>query len=351
VAGRGLTHAAAELSAGMVSSILLLLFALALVFVAAQLFTNALEHLGERLGVSEGVTGSIFAAVGTAMPETIVPIVAIVAGGASAEVNHAVGLGAILGAPFMLGTLSLGLMGLFAAQRHGWRVHLTPETSGIWRDVRVFLMGYSLTALVAFLPADWHSARLLAASALLVGYFLYLMATIRASATLVAEGHGTESDEALYAGRWLGEGVAVALAQLLVGLLLLIVGAKLFVAGAESLSALLGVAALLVSLLIVPVATELPEKVNSILWIRRRRDTLAFGNITGAMVFQGTVIPAVGMLLLPWHIEDAHALVSIMLALAGALWLGFMLRCHRLQPIGLLGNATLYLVFVLYLML
>jgi len=334
-----------------VESFLLLLFALFVVFGAAQIFTNALENLGERMGVSEGVTGSIFAAVGTAMPETIVPIVAIVAGGATMEVNHAVGLGAILGAPFMLGTLSLGLMGLFAAQKYGWKVSLTPEPTGLQRDIRAFLAGFGLAAVVAFLPAEWHGVRLVASALLLIGYFLYLMATIGASSDLVADGHGTEADHALYISRFLGSSLSVALLQLVVGLLLLIIGAKMFVAGAESLSEIIGVAALLVSLLIVPVATELPEKVNSILWIRRRRDTLAFGNITGAMVFQGTVIPAIGMLLLPWHIDDSHAIASIVLALTGIVWLNFLLASQRLKPVWLLGNVLLYMLFIIHLVI
>ena len=54
-----------------------LFFYLVLILIAAEVFVNALEHLGERLGISDGVTGSIFAAVGTAMPETIVPLLAI----------------------------------------------------------------------------------------------------------------------------------------------------------------------------------------------------------------------------------------------------------------------------------
>jgi len=332
-------------------AVLLLLFALAVVFAAAQIFTNALESLGERMGVSEGVTGSIFAAVGTAMPETIVPIVAIVAGGASMEINHAVGMGAILGAPFMLGTLSLGLMGLFAAHKHGWHTLLTPEPTGMQRDVRFFLAGFGLAALVAFLPVEWHGMRLGASAILIIGYFLYLMATISASSELVADGHGTEADHDLYGSRFLGDSLAVALLQLVVGLILLVIGAKMFVAGAESLSEMIGVAALLVSLLIVPVATELPEKVNSILWIRRRRDTLAFGNITGAMVFQGTVIPAIGMLLLPWHIDDLHAIVSIILALSGMAWLSFLLASQCLKPLWLLGNVLLYTLFIVHLVL
>jgi hypothetical protein len=61
---------------------------LLLILVAAEIFVNALEHLGEKLKISEGVTGSLFAAVGTAMPETLVPLLAIFAGTGSSAVNQ-----------------------------------------------------------------------------------------------------------------------------------------------------------------------------------------------------------------------------------------------------------------------
>ncbi|MGF6267477.1 Ca2+/Na+ antiporter [Paraburkholderia youngii] len=50
---------------------------LVVILVAAELFTNALEHLGERLKISERITGSLFAAIGTALPETMVPLLAL----------------------------------------------------------------------------------------------------------------------------------------------------------------------------------------------------------------------------------------------------------------------------------
>ena len=101
----------------------ILLIALGLILVGAETFTNALEHLGERLGISEGVTGSIFAAVGTALPEAMVPVVAVLASSASLETRYDVGVGAILGAPLMLSTLTLFLMGtpvvtVFRLSRH-----------------------------------------------------------------------------------------------------------------------------------------------------------------------------------------------------------------------------------------
>ena len=328
----------------MLGSVALLLMALVLVFLAAQAFTNALEYLGERLGVSEGVTGSIFAAVGTALPETIVPIVAIVAGGGEPSVNEEVGLGAILGAPFMLATLSLGMMGAFAAARRGWRDALTPEPSGMKRDILVFLTAFALVVAAAMMP-DWPHARVGFALGLVVLYFLYVLRTIKASAALVEEGHGTEASRPLYVEKVLPDAPWVAVAQLLLALAVLVAGARMFVAGAQQLSEILGISALVVSLLVVPVATELPEKVNSILWILGRKDTLAFGNITGAMVFQGTMIPAIGMMLMPWRLEDRFAMLAVALAFAGSAWLAVALWRGRLMPLWLCGNAALYLVF------
>ena len=81
-----------------------LFFMLLVILVSAEIFTNALEHLGEKLKISEGVTGSIFAAIGTALPETLVPLLALLSSHGDAKTNHDVGVGAILGAPLMLST-------------------------------------------------------------------------------------------------------------------------------------------------------------------------------------------------------------------------------------------------------
>src|SRR6266496_2427446 len=78
---------------------LMLLSTLAIILLGAAVFTNGLEWFGKKLNLTDGAVGSIFAAVGTALPETLVPIVAIIFG--SKEAGHAIGIGAIIGAPFM----------------------------------------------------------------------------------------------------------------------------------------------------------------------------------------------------------------------------------------------------------
>src|SRR3989304_4392777 len=95
----------------------LLLTALVIILIGAETFTNALEPRGHRLKIPGGVPGSIFAAVGTALPETMVPVVAILTSAGTQQVREEVGVGAIIGAPLMLSTLTMFLMAAFAAHR------------------------------------------------------------------------------------------------------------------------------------------------------------------------------------------------------------------------------------------
>jgi cation:H+ antiporter len=325
----------------------ILLIALILILIGAEAFTNALEHLGQRLGISEGVTGSIFAAVGTALPEAMVPIVAVLASTASLETRHEVGVGAILGAPLMLSTLTLFMMGMFAAHSRGWNSFFRPEPTGLRRDLNWFLFAFILATIAVFVPVEWRVTRVTLAIGLTLSYLIYIMLTIRASRELVDQGHGTEADHPLFLTRIrLPENLVTIMLQLLLGLALIVGGAKGFVYGIEHLAAWLGISTLALSLLIIPVATELPEKVNSILWIRRGKDTLAFGNITGAMVFQGSLLPALGVMLTPW-VPRPEVLLGMGLTFVATTYLLFMARNQGLKPHHVILNGLCYLVFVI----
>jgi cation:H+ antiporter len=323
-----------------------LLVMLVIILIAAEVFTNALEHLGERLGISEGVTGSLFAAVGTAMPESMVPILAFFAGGSNPEINEEIGVGAILGAPLMLSTLSLFLMTLSVLNRRGLAGHLRPERTGLTRDLNFFLVAFVIAAGALFVPHEVKAVQSLLAMLMLVIYFVYVLMTVRASADLVRNGHATEAHKEMYLCRvGLPDNMIVVVLQIALGLALLILGAKGFIHGVEQASIHLGVSALFLSLLIVPIATELPEKVNSILWIRRGKDTMAFGNITGAMVFQGTVLPAIGLLLTPWE-PRKEVLFGIVVALAASAWLRYCLAQGQLVVWQLMLNGMLYVGYI-----
>ncbi len=323
----------------------LFMFLLA-ILVAAEVFVNALEHLGEKLGISEGVTGSIFAAVGTAMPETIVPLLAIFAGTPDQRINEEIGVGAILGAPLMLSTLSLFLMAMAVWKKRGSQGHFTPERSGLTRDLDFFLGAFVLATVAMFVPHENPALRAVLGITMVLIYFFYVLLTLKASAGLVKEGYGTEAEDPLFLARiGLPENGFTILLQLGIALALLVAGAKGFIHGIESAAPILGISALLLSLMIVPIATELPEKVNSILWVRKHKDTLAFGNITGAMVFQGTLLPAIGILLTPWA-PQKEVLAGILITLLAAGWLRLMIGRGQLRVWHLGLNGALYATYL-----
>jgi cation:H+ antiporter len=320
---------------------------LLVILIAAEVFTNALEHLGERFKVSEGVTSSIFAAVGTALPETMVPILALTAGSANIQVNEEIGVGAILGAPLMLSTLSISLLAFAVFKKRGTGGEFRPEKTGLVRDLNFFIAAFAFAALALYIPHKLPAVRAVVSLVLVLGYFSYLLLTMRASSGLVRTGHGTEAEKSMLLCRLgLPKNVAVILLQLFLGLVLLVAGTKGFIYGVETASKLLGVSTLLLSLLIIPIATELPEKVNSILWVRRSKDTLAFGNITGAMVFQGTLLPAIGIMLTPWE-PRKEVLAGIVITLLATTWLRYTVAQGHPKVWQLWVNGGLYVVYLL----
>ena len=326
-----------------------LLAMLVVILIAAEVFTNALEHLGEKLGISEGVTGSIFAAVGTALPETLVPLLAIftyTSATASPGVGHEICVGAILGAPLMLSTLSVCLMAISVWKRRGTQGHLRPERTGLLRDLNFFIFAFAVAAIAMYVPHSQPVVRYAFGACMVMIYFVYVLMTIRASKALVAEGHATEAESAMFLCKLgLPNNMAIILVQLALGLALLIFGAKGFIDQVEGAAKILGISALLLSLLIIPIATELPEKVNSILWIRKGKDTLAFGNITGAMVFQGTLLPAIGIMLTPWE-PRKEVLWGIIITLVAAMWMRYLMAKGGIKVWHLLVNGGLYLTYL-----
>lgn len=326
--------------------VLLFLVSVAVTLGGCALFTNAIEWLGKRLGISEGAVGSIFAAIGTTLPETSIPIIAIFFGKGQEEAE--VGLGAILGAPFMLSTLVLPVLALLLllyarAGRRTARFHLS--YGEVKTDLIFFMIGYSVALACAFIPSrTLHIGAALA----LIGMYVYYM-KLKFGAADEEEGEGGEVEPLLFAKSAGTPSHLMIGLQALVGLAGLILGAHLFVTAAETSAAALAISPLILALLIAPLATELPEMSNSFLWLYRKKDRLAVANVTGAMVFQGTFPVSVGLLGTGWALAPS-ALATIVLAMAAA---GFSLLQiiigGQWRPWLLSAGAVLYIGYTLYL--
>jgi cation:H+ antiporter len=328
-------------------TILELIISLVVILGAAVLFTNAVEIMGDRLQLGAGAVGSVLAAVGTALPETMIPVVAIVgallAGSGSAAAGE-IGIGAILGAPFLLATLALFIVGVAALgykSRRGTGTEITADRQTAIPDLVFFLPCLTLAAVAGVLPLPLL-VKILLAVILLAAYVLYVVRTIRQGGE--AEGDVPES-LILWPGRAQGPTWAVA-AQLIGTIAVMGFGAHLFVGAVEHLSETVGIPAGIIALVLAPLATELPEKFNSVIWLRDNKDTFAIGNITGAMVFQSTIPVTIGVLFTPWQLDFLSAFAAALAILSSLVFLGFLLRKAPLKAFYMLGAGSLYIVFV-----
>ena len=339
----------------MLIQIMMLLAGLVMILLAAEFFTNGIEAFGRHFSFSQAVVGSILAAVGTALPETILPLVAIfIYGGESAK---DIGVGAILGAPFMLSTLAFFLVGLtvsVAAINKKRKFELNVEVHSVKRDIIFFLMMYSSAV---FLPLVFGRGFLIPlAVALIAGYIVYAWMTFRGeSAEMEETGHMYLWSMVKKKSRLTGAGkhpsLFIILLQVIVSLAVMVEGAHTFVRSLGLISERFGMNPLLFALLLAPVATELPEKFNSVTWTWKGRDTLAIGNITGAMVFQATFPVSIGLLFTDWKLTGM-ALFSALLTMASALVvLGSVLIKKSVSPVVLLFGGLLYLIYTLVLII
>jgi cation:H+ antiporter len=304
---------------GVWFSWLMLVFGLVIILIGCDVFTNSIEWLGKKLSLNEGLLGSIFAAVGTALPETLIPIVAVVSGTAasqSASHAHDVGLGAIVGAPFMLATVAMLVTGtaIFIYTRTGRReLKMNVNSRIISRDIRFFILAFAIALFSGFIASG--PLKVIIAVGLLAyyGFYVYKHAT--------DTGHTTEEDaeniSPLHFNRKSEDPpLAIVVLQIFAGIAMIVGAAYLFVQYVSDAASSLGVSPLVLSLIVVPLATELPEKFNSVLWVRRGKDTLAMGNITGAMVFQSTLPVAFGLVFTEWRISPQYAPAFLQAALA-----------------------------------
>jgi cation:H+ antiporter len=329
-------------------TILLLLVSFAVILIGCELFVNGVEWFGVKLHLGEGAVGSVLAAVGTALPETIIPLVAILV--TRTTVGDEIGIGAILGAPFMLSTLALlvcGLALLAGVLLKRRTIQIQYNKAIMKRDLGFFLVAYAVAALAGIF--DVGPFRYVVAAGLVVGYGFYV------KRTFASEGDLQGDVRALYFHTTAeSPDLRRVILQLVVALAAIVFGADLFVRELTKVADVLGASALAISLLITPLATELPEKFNSASWMLRRKDTLALGNITGAMVFQSTFPVSIGLIFTNWHLGPANwqGLLAVGLALLSGLLLYSRLRFSKGFGVGsLLFGGVLYAAFLVVILL
>jgi cation:H+ antiporter len=345
----------------MTVSIVLLLASAGAIYVACEFFVNGIEWVGRRLSLGETATGTVLAAFGTALPESVVTLVATAFGQADAQ--RQIGIGATLA----YAIVGLALLGHARGLGRGPACRVQVDHRRLSRDQAWFLAIFAAKialGLVAFAFKPWLGLAFLGA------YALYLRRELEDGKIPIVEplartpapgGVGAaypasaRPDIAPDAGlldiaplkvrpRDPEPSLAWALLQTLAALAVIFVAARVFVGRLEDMAIGLGLAPQVTALLLSPIATELPEIMNALIWVRQGRERLALANISGAMMIQATVPTAFGLFFTPWHLDPA-LLLSAGVTAAAILYLFIAFRGGLMSGARLVQVGWFYLAF------
>jgi len=260
--------------------------------------------------------------------------------------SQAVGIGAVIGAPFMLATVVFAVIGCIARFRGSvYRQtggSLAVEPRAAINGLSVFALTFALIVGASFAPTP--AVRTIAAIAVVIAYLGYLAHQFRGAAAKME----TAPPPLRFAPRSKQPSMWIVTGQMALALAMTVVAARWFVASVTGVSAQVGIPPLVVSLFVSPIATELPEVTNVILWMRRGEDELAIGNVLGAMIFQTSVASAIAMLASPWRL-DAHA-YGACLATAAAVVTVLVATAfkRRLSSVAMIACGLFYLGYVIF---
>lgn len=317
----------------------LLLTCAAVIYISCEYFVNGIEWLGRHFKIGETATGSVLAAFGTALPESAVTLAAVAF--ANSPAQKQIGVGAALGGPLVLATISYGVVGLvlFCCAKKLSRKTTMLETNQkrLSRDQGWFLCIFLfkiILGLIIFSGKRWLSLLFILA------YIAYVRKEIKNTEYETA----SELEPLKLQPRQPVPSLTCILLQTMGALTVIGFASHCFVIKLEAISPLLGIPPQLAALLLSPIATELPETMNALIWVRQGKEKLALANISGAMMIQATIPSALGIYFTPW-LFDAPLIVAGIITMLAVLVLYLLFNKGRVSAKTLMPVALLYAVF------
>ncbi|TAM97728.1 MAG: sodium:calcium antiporter, partial [Rhodanobacteraceae bacterium] len=203
------------------------------------------------------------------MPESVITFIAVVFGHSPVQKN--LGVGAALGGPLVLATSAYAVVGaalLFGRQKLPRTPAIRQEFRRLSRDQGWFLAVFAakvVLGVIAFAWKPWLGTLFLAV------YGVYFWQELRGEQQC-AEG---ELEPLKLAKSWHEPPAWKAYLQTLLALAVIFAASRLFVNQLDLLGPQLGIEPQLLALLFSPIATELPEMMNAVIWVRQGEHRLA----------------------------------------------------------------------------
>ena len=246
---------------------------------------------------------------------------------------------------FMLSTFALFMMGLVIIFQKRKKLELNLDLNEIKRNYKYFLAAYLVAMLAGFLSGTVPKIPIVCF--LLFLYGVYVFRTIGKSKKCFCESCLEELAFAKFFDGLNRSKDFCIFFQLIVSIVFLTLSVHFFVKEIIYFSGMLNISPLILSFIVTPFATELPECVNSIIWLKQNKDDLAMANVLGAVVFQTTILFSLGIILTPWNVDFGICLNIILAIISSLLFVIGITICKKINFALLLFVGSFYFLYLM----
>jgi len=275
-----------------------MLFWLGELTIASWILSYGAEHLSEKYGAK--FVGRVLLSIATTLPEIAIVIYA------AANGSYGVAIGSGLGSNLLMMTLGLAIMLIIATTRLS-KAPLKHIDVSTFKNDMLFLIFAAVISFVLFLDGYNYIDGLifLGLFAAYIVLSLYEMRIENKEKVANTMNNNANSDDNANSNKKLiiEKGIShnkkfiKAIGAFFIGAIGILFGAEPFIHSLEGLSTEIGISAVILAVIISPIAGEMPEKISMMLLARKGAAgaAIAIANVLGSKILNNTLLLAVAV--------------------------------------------------------
>lgn len=255
---------------------------------SSWLLSYGAEHLSERYGAK--FVGRVLLSIATTLPEIAIVIYAAASGA------YGIAIGSGLGSNIMMMTLGLAIMLIISTTRLS-KAPLKMIDVSTFKNDKIFLLATAVISLILFLDGYDYVDGIIFVGIFIVYIFIALYEMKLEMKENLFKDNAKEMGNKNNLGKRNNKKMVIAVGVFLAGALGILIGAEPFIHSMQGFSVEVGISAIVLAVILSPIAGEMPEKISMMILARKGAAgaSIAIANVLGSKILNNSLLLAVAV--------------------------------------------------------
>ena len=255
---------------------------------SSWLLSYGAEHLSERYGAK--FVGRVLLSIATTLPEIAIVIYAAASGA------YGIAIGSGLGSNIMMMTLGLAIMLIISTTRLS-KAPLKMIDVSTFKNDKIFLLATAVISLILFLDGYDYVDGIIFVGIFIAYIFIALYEMKLEMKENVFKDNDKEIGNKNNLGKRNNKKMVIAVGVFLAGALGILIGAEPFIHSMQGFSVEVGISAIVLAVILSPIAGEMPEKISMMILARKGAAgaSIAIANVLGSKILNNSLLLAVAV--------------------------------------------------------